>query len=51
MAQPGHVALLSQSGALGIAILDWSLGDHVGFSISTYNSPSLECFIGRDERR
>jgi acetyltransferase len=32
MVQPGQVALLSQSGALGTAILDWSLGDHVGFS-------------------
>jgi acetyltransferase len=32
MAQPGQVALLSQSGALGTAILDWSLRDQVGFS-------------------
>ncbi|HET9221124.1 MAG TPA: CoA-binding protein [Roseiflexaceae bacterium] len=32
MVQPGHVAFLSQSGALGSAILDWGSGDHVGFS-------------------
>lgn len=30
--QPGSVALISQSGALLTAILDWSLGEHVGFS-------------------
>lgn len=32
MAVPGKVALLSQSGALETAILDWSLKEHVGFS-------------------
>lgn len=32
MARPGHVAFISQSGALGTAILDWSLGANVGFS-------------------
>ena len=32
MAYKGKVALLSQSGALGTAILDWSLKEHVGFS-------------------
>jgi acetyltransferase len=32
MARPGHVALLSQSGALCTAILDWSLRASVGFS-------------------
>jgi acetyltransferase len=30
--QTGSVALISQSGALLTAILDWSLGEHVGFS-------------------
>ncbi len=30
--QTGNVALISQSGALLTAILDWSLGEHVGFS-------------------
>jgi acetyltransferase len=32
MALPGQVAFLSQSGALGAAILDWSLREHVGLS-------------------
>jgi acetyltransferase len=32
MARPGHVGFISQSGALGTAILDWSLQELVGFS-------------------
>lgn len=32
MAKPGSVAFVSQSGALCTAILDWSLGENVGFS-------------------
>jgi acetyltransferase len=32
LARPGHVAFLSQSGALLTAILDWSLEEQVGFS-------------------
>ena len=32
MPQKGSVAFLSQSGALQAAILDWSQGEHVGFS-------------------
>lgn len=32
MARPGHVAFLSQSGALCTAVLDWSLQEQVGFS-------------------
>jgi acetyltransferase len=32
MALPGHVALLSQSGAICTSILDWSYTAHVGFS-------------------
>lgn len=32
MALPGHVAFLSQSGALCTAVLDWSLEEQVGFS-------------------
>jgi acetyltransferase len=32
MALPGHVAFISQSGALCTAILDWSLANNVGFS-------------------
>jgi len=31
-ARPGNVAFLSQSGALGTAVLDWSLSENVGFS-------------------
>jgi acetyltransferase len=31
--RPGHIAFLSQSGALGTAILDWSLREGVGFSL------------------
>jgi acetyltransferase len=33
MARPGHVAFLSQSGALCTAVLDWSLRENVGFSL------------------
>ena len=32
MARPGNVGFISQSGALGTAILDWSLRELVGFS-------------------
>jgi acetyltransferase len=32
MARPGPIAFISQSGALGSAILDWSLRANVGFS-------------------
>lgn len=32
LAKPGNVALLSQSGALETAVLDWSLEEGVGFS-------------------
>jgi acetyltransferase len=32
MARPGSVAFLSQSGALGTAVIDWSLRENVGFS-------------------
>ncbi|HEX4085671.1 MAG TPA: bifunctional acetate--CoA ligase family protein/GNAT family N-acetyltransferase [Chthoniobacteraceae bacterium] len=32
IAKPGHVAFISQSGALCTAILDWSLKENVGFS-------------------
>lgn len=32
MARPGNVALLSQSGAICTAILDWARDTHVGFS-------------------
>jgi acetyltransferase len=32
MAQPGQVALLSQSGAICTSILDWATAKHIGFS-------------------
>jgi acetyltransferase len=32
MALPGNIAFVSQSGALCTAVLDWSLGESVGFS-------------------
>jgi acetyltransferase len=32
MPKPGHVAFLSQSGALGSAILDWAIHENIGFS-------------------
>ncbi len=32
MAGSGHVALLSQSGAICTAVLDWSFREHIGFS-------------------
>jgi acetyltransferase len=32
MARPGHIAMLSQSGAICTSILDWACGAHVGFS-------------------
>ncbi len=32
MARTGHVGFISQSGALCAAVLDWSLGENVGFS-------------------
>lgn len=40
---PGNIALLSQSGALGTAMLDWAIGEGVGFSkfISLGNEAQL----------
>ena len=32
MPRQGHIAMMSQSGALLLAILDWALGEEVGFS-------------------
>ena len=31
--EPGKIAFLSQSGALGTAILDWAINAHIGFSM------------------
>ena len=33
MPEPGKIAFISQSGALGSAILDWAVASHVGFSM------------------
>lgn len=43
MLPPGRTAFFSQSGALGIAILDWALGNRMGFSkfISLGNKSDL----------
>lgn len=43
MLPPGRIAFFSQSGALGIAILDWALGNNMGFSkfISLGNKTDL----------
>jgi len=30
--EPGKIAFISQSGALGCAILDWAVSAHIGFS-------------------
>ena len=32
MPKPGNIAFLSQSGALGSAILDWAIHENIGFS-------------------
>jgi len=31
--EPGNIAFISQSGALGSAVLDWAVGAHIGFSM------------------
>jgi acetyltransferase len=31
--EPGNIAFISQSGALGTAILDWAINAHIGFSM------------------
>lgn len=57
MLAKGRIAFFSQSGALGIAIMDWALGNNIGFSkfISLGNKTDLsevdfiEYFINDDE--
>jgi acetyltransferase len=56
IARPGNVAFLSQSGALLTAILDWSVGEHVGFSSIVSTGSMLDVgwgdllsFFGDDE--
>jgi acetyltransferase len=54
---PGHVAFLSQSGALCTAVLDWSLQEKVGFSafvsagsMADVNWGDLIYYFGNDPR-
>lgn len=53
----GNIAFFSQSGALCVAILDWALGDNIGFSkfISLGNKAVLDeadmlSYLGKDEQ-
>lgn len=43
MPRPGHIAFMSQSGALGAAILDWAIDERIGFSkfVSVGNKADL----------
>ncbi len=57
MARPGHVGFISQSGALCTAVLDWSLGENVGFSafvsigsMMDVNWGDLIDYLGSDEQ-
>ncbi len=54
--KPGHVAFVSQSGALCTSVLDWALEENVGFScfVSLGNSLDLDFgdlvdYLGEDE--
>jgi len=46
IARPGNVAFLSQSGALLTAILDWSLGEQLGFSAIVSTGSMLDVSWG-----
>src|SRR5208283_3830759 len=46
IARPGNVALISQSGALMTAILDWSLHENVGFSAFVSTGSMLDVSWG-----
>jgi acetyltransferase len=55
MARPGNVGFISQSGALGTAILDWSLQEMIGFSAFVSIGSMLDVgwgdlidYLGRD---
>lgn len=43
MPQPGGIALISQSGALTSAVIEWAIGENIGFStlISLGNAPDV----------
>ena len=45
LAYPGTVAFISQSSALGAAVLDWSIQEHVGFSgfVASSSMADVDC--------
>jgi len=54
---PGNIALISQSGALGTGMLDWAIDAHVGFSMFAsvgamvdVDFADLVDFLGEDEQ-
>lgn len=57
MPRPGHVAFISQSGALGTSVLDWAVEEKIGFShfISIGNAMDVDFgdlidYLGDDEQ-
>ena len=55
--EPGNIALISQSGALGTGMLDWAIDAHVGFSLFASVGGMLDVdfadlidFLGEDEQ-
>ena len=53
--QKGNIALISQSGALGSAVLDWAMNAHIGFSMFASLGSMVDMdfgdlidFLGRD---
>jgi acetyltransferase len=55
--EPGDIALISQSGALGTGMLDWAIDAHVGFSLFASVGGMLDVdfadlidFLGEDEQ-
>jgi len=44
--EPGSIAFISQSGALGSAILDWAIVSHVGFSLFASLGSMLDVDFG-----
>jgi len=44
--EPGEIAFISQSGALGSAILDWAISTHIGFSMFASLGSMLDIDFG-----
>jgi len=44
--EPGEIAFISQSGALGSAILDWAMSTHIGFSMFASLGSMLDVDFG-----